>query len=220
MAERSAKGNCYLCGRLLAKSAFRKHVLTAHPYEGEDGQDCVVLKVEDTETKEYWLYLDVAVTSSLRTLDTFLRNIWLECCGHMSAFFDSGYTEMGMGRKIISFPVGSSLLYEYDFGSTTQLKITIVGYSRRPKQQKAVRLLGRNAPYHFSCSVCGKEAAYLCCECQWTQDNPFLCEDCAREHEHGSMLPVVNSPRMGVCAYCGEMDIYEFEPDKTDWASR
>ena len=87
-------------------------------------------------------------------------------------------------------------------------------------KQKAVRLLGRNAPYHFSCSVCGKEAAYLCCECQWTQDNPFLCEDCAREHEHGSMLPVVNSPRMGVCAYCGEMDIYEFEPDKTDWASR
>ena len=220
MAERSAKGNCYLCGRLLAKSAFRKHALTAHPYEGEDGQDCVVLMVEDTETKEYWLYLDVAVTSSLRTLDTFLRNIWLECCGHMSAFFDSGYTEMGMGRKIISFPVGSSLLYEYDFGSTTQLKITIVGYSRRPKQQKAVRLLGRNAPYHFSCSVCGKEAAYLCCECQWTQDNPFLCEDCAREHEHDSMLPVVNSPRMGVCAYCGEMDIYEFEPDKTDWASR
>ena len=220
MAERSAKGNCYLCGRLLAESAFRKHVLTAHPYEGEDGQDCVVLMVDDTETKEYWLYLDVAVTSSLRTLDPFLRNIWLECCGHMSAFFDSGYTEMGMGRKIISFPVGSSLLYEYDFGSTTQLKITIVGYSRRPKQQKAVRLLGRNAPYHFSCSVCGKEAAYLCCECQWTQDNPFLCEDCAREHEHGSMLPVVNSPRMGVCAYCGEMDIYEFEPDKTDWASR
>ena len=220
MAERSAKGNCYLCGRLLAKSAFRNHALTAHPYEGEDGQDCVVLMVEDTETKEYWLYLDVAVTSSLRTLDTFLRNIWLECCGHMSAFFDSGYTEMGMGRKIISFPVGSSLLYEYDFGSTTQLKITIVGYSRRPKQQKAVRLLGRNAPYHFSCSVCGKEAAYLCCECQWTQDNPFLCEDCAREHEHDSMLPVVNSPRMGVCAYCGEMDIYEFEPDKTDWASR
>ncbi|MDY2719875.1 MAG: hypothetical protein SOV46_03605 [Candidatus Faecousia sp.] len=125
-----------------------------------------------------------------------------------------------MARKIDSFPVGSSLRYEYDFGSTTQLKITIVGYSRRPKQQKAVRLLGRNAPYHFSCSVCGKEAAYLCCECQWTQDNPFLCEDCAREHEHGSMLPVVNSPRMGVCAYCGEMDIYEFEPDKTDWASR
>lgn len=212
MAANTSKGNCYLCGKLIAKSAFKKHALTAHHYEGEDAQDCVVLKVEDTDSKMYWLYLDISVSATLKTLDAFLRKIWLECCGHSSAFFDPNYGEIGKAQKIAGFRVGSTLLYEYDFGSTTQLKITVVGCSKRPKQRGAVRLLGRNEPYRFACGACGKIADWICCECMWGDDNPFLCEDCAEEHEHGSLLPVVNSPRMGVCAYCGDEDVYEFDP--------
>lgn len=212
MAANTSKGNCYLCGSLITKTAFKKHVLTVHPYEGDDAQDCVVLKVEDTGSKKYWLYLDISAASTLKTLDTFLRKIWLECCGHLSTFLDPRYGDVGMGKKISGFPVGSSLLYEYDFGDTTQLKITVVGHSRRPKQRSAVRLLGRNEPYRFICSQCGKAAEWICCECLWEGEDPFLCEDCSEEHEHDSLLPVVNSPRMGVCGYCGEQDIYEFDP--------
>lgn len=212
MAANTSKGNCYLCGRLIAKSAFKKHALTAHPYEGEASQDCVVLKVEDTDSKMYWLYLDVPATSTLKTLDTFLRKIWLECCGHMSEFFEKDYSVIGMNHKIAGFPAGSCLLYEYDFGDTTQLKITVVGYSKRPKQRGAVRLLGRNKAYQFACGKCGKAADWICCEGVWKDVNPFLCEACSEDHEYDSLLPIVNSPRMGVCAYCGEQDIYEFDP--------
>lgn len=212
MAANSSKGNCYLCGRLIAKSSFKRHALTAHPYEGTDAQDCVVLKIENAGSKMYWLYLDISASSTLKTLDTFLRKIWLECCGHLSAFFDPHCGEIGMEQKISGFPAGSSLLYKYDFGDTTQLRITVVGNSRRPKQRSAIRLLGRNEAYRFACGKCGQDADWVCCECMWEDVNPFLCEECSKEHEQDFLLPVVNSPRMGVCGYCGEQDIYEFDP--------
>lgn len=214
MAENTLKGNCYLCGHTLSKAAFKNHILSKHVHEGKNDQDCVVLKVESKEDKNYWLYLDISMTSTLKSLDAFLREIWLECCGHMSAFYSRSYDEIGKSAKIAFFPVGSVLLYEYDFGDTTSLKITVVAHSSRPKQKKAVRLLGRNEPYSFACGNCGKPADMICCECMWEDKNPFLCDNCAEDHEHGAMLPVTNSPRMGVCGYCGEMDVYEFDPLK------
>lgn len=215
MAQTVSRGNCYLCGRSVAKSAFKKHLLTVHPSDGNE-QECVMLKVEDTWSKQYWIYLDIAATSTLKTLDTFLRKIWLECCGHMSAFYCGKYEELGMGKKIWNFPDGFSFSYDYDFGDTTQLKITVVNHGMRPRQKAAVRLLGRNEAYHFACQECGQEADYICTECAWERDDPFLCEKCAQDHVHGEemLLPVVNSPRMGICGYCGELDEYEFDPKK------
>lgn len=198
----------------MSKAAFKNHILSKHVCEETNGQDCVVLKVESKEDKNYWLYLDISMTSTLKSLDAFLREIWLECCGHMSAFYSRNYDEIGKSTKVAVFPVGSVLLYEYDFGDTTSLKITVVAHASRPKQKKAVRLLGRNEPYLFLCGNCGKPADMICCECMWADENPFLCDDCAEEHEHESMLPVTNSPRMGVCAYCGELDTYEFDSTK------
>jgi hypothetical protein len=40
----------------------------------------------------------------------------------------------------------------------------------------------------------------------------FYCDKCLTKHECGDemSLPVVNSPRMGVCGYCGEGDFDNF----------
>jgi len=78
----------------------------------ENSQDCVILKVESTKDKNYWLYLDISMTSTLKSLDAFLREIWLECCGHMSAFYSRDYGEIGKSNRISFFPEGSVLLYE------------------------------------------------------------------------------------------------------------
>lgn len=214
MAGKVSKGNCYICGAALSKTAFKKHALTAHPCGDEDAQECVVLKVEGADDKNYWLYLDMPATSTLKMLDSFLREIWLECCGHLSAFYAAGIGEIGKNTRIGKFVDGFAMHYEYDFGSTTELLITAVGTSRRPKQRKAVRLLGRNEPPRFTCGKCGGEADFVCCECVWMDEDPLLCESCLEGHPHESVLPVVNSPRMGVCGYCGELDTYEFDPDK------
>ena len=206
-----ANGNCYLCGIELGKTAMKNHLLKAHS-DPDGGQECLVLRIEGAENKDYWLYIDVPMDKPLSGVDKFLRKIWLECCGHMSGFFAAGYYEVGKSRKLSEFAVGDKLTHEYDFGSTTETVITIVGETRRKKQRETVRLLARNVKPEFPCMGCGKQATELCLDCMYEADNPFLCDACAQTHEHEEMLPVTNSPRMGECGYCGELDTYEFNP--------
>jgi len=150
-------------------------------------------------------------------VDDFMRSIWLECCGHMSAF-RMGPREMHMRTGLSRLKEGDKLLHEYDFGSTTECLVTVMGFSRRKPQDEPVRLLARNEPPQHECSQCGAPAKYICTSCMWGSESPFYCEACARKHEaneedhEGMLLPVTNSPRMGVCGYCGEMDHYEFVP--------
>jgi hypothetical protein len=42
----------------------------------------------------------------------------------------------------------------------------------------------------------------------------FYCENCSKEHRDDDhfLHPVVNSPRMGVCGYDGELDVFGFDP--------
>ena len=73
------------------------------------------------------MHLDVRAASRLEDLDMFLRNVWLECCGHMSAFTIQGkaYTsgEKGMNTRLYTvFKPGMEFYYEYDFGTTTALR--------------------------------------------------------------------------------------------------
>ena len=113
-----SKGRCYLCGKELGKTAMKNHILKAHGVE-EGGQECQLLKIEGAD-KNYWLYVDMPVTSSLTSLDSFLRKIWLECCGHLSEFSDGRYHSIGKGQKIGRFQTGDRMLHQYDFGDTTE----------------------------------------------------------------------------------------------------
>ena len=74
----TAKGNCYLCGAELGKVAMKNHLLKTHSEAA--GQECCLLKIEGAYNKNYWLYVDIPISSTLNVLDTFLRKIWLECC--------------------------------------------------------------------------------------------------------------------------------------------
>jgi transcription elongation factor Elf1 len=213
MPTSSSKGRCYVCGKEFTGPAMRNHIVKAHSMT-EEPEECLLLKVEGTYDKKYWLYLDMPKRSALSRLDNFLRKIWLECCGHMSEFHINYSVEIPMNIKIgelNKIEIGPRFEYLYDYGSTTHLSIAIMGEIRRPKQKGAVRLLARNNPAVFTCMECGKPAAYVCTmyECG---DDAFFCEQCGDEHEHGdTLLPVADSPRMGVCGYCGEQDHYGFE---------
>lgn len=66
------KGNCYLCGTELGKTAMKNHILKEHNGLG-DGQECSLLKIEGAFDKGYWLYVDIPVNRTLSVLDTFLR---------------------------------------------------------------------------------------------------------------------------------------------------
>lgn len=205
---RSTKGNCYLCSAELGKTAMKNHLLKDHG--GETGQECRLFKIEGAYDKNYWLYVDIPVDKTLNALDKFLRKIWLECCGHMSEF-----QGVGKSTKVGNLREGGQFLHLYDFGSTTETLITVMGTTWRPPQREAVRLLARNIPPQFLCSKCGAHAGYVDTERLWADENPFYCEKCARKYtDEDMLLPVTNSPRMGVCGYTGELDTFAFVQPK------
>jgi hypothetical protein len=65
-----------------------------------------------------------------------------------------------------------------------------------------VRLLARNLAPEFFCR-CGKPATQL--DTDVFDEDCFYCDKCSRQNKEleETLLPVVNSPRMGICGYCG-----------------
>ena len=203
------RGNCFICGKTVGKTAIKNHILKEH----NDGNErCFLLKADGAYRKSYWLYFSVPVDATLSVVDDFLRYIWCECCGHLSAFRVGGWEDdeddYGMSYKLSSFYLGSTLPYEYDFGSTTEINVTIVDVISRPAQREEVRLIARNVPRQEECVNCGAPATKIDA---W-KGNTF-CDKCAEKLEdEETLLPITNSPRCGECGYEGEYDIWTFDP--------
>jgi hypothetical protein len=219
-ARAESAGKCISCGAAFSKRQVLRHLeQCAYP---DVGATAAVTQIRvDVPGTPFWLDLDVKTNATLRQFDDFLRDIWLECCGHLSSF-EVGHTrysvdvrggffgaepgERGMNARVsASLPLaGSVFSYEYDFGSTTQLRLKVIAHRQAPSRHESVRLLARNDEPVWKCTECDEAASVLCAYCVHEGD-AFVCDDHVDAHECGdeAMLPVVNSPRMGVCAYTG-----------------
>jgi len=225
MSQPTLTGTCSLCGKGFSRRSMTQHLkscglpdskLPAAPAPAKPPNQSFHLFVDVRYAKEYWLHLAVPVGESLGSVDYFLRKIWVECCGHLSAFTIEGrryayqpfdeLEESGMDVQLSRIlQPGMVFTYEYDYGSTTELRLKVLGFWDGGTHGEAVELLARNDAPQVACQECGKQpATQICTDCQ-CRDQGWLCEDCADEHECGSemFLPVVNSPRVGVCGYCG-----------------
>lgn len=207
------KGTCALCKSAFGKSAMTKHLQSCMGKSQIDGKftkgSSSLLKffhliVEGAYLPEYWMHLKVSSYARVEDLDYFLRKIWLECCGHMSAF-RIGREEIKKSQKLeYVLRPGMRLNYEYDFGSTTELMLKVVSEFKSNIKTSEVEILARNDPPQIKCSNCDRLATHICTECLY-EDAGWLCDDCAEGHpcDEDMLLPVVNSPRTGVCAYAG-----------------
>jgi hypothetical protein len=248
MADLLSEGECLYCKKQFKKSSITTHLnkhLTEKKATGKPGKS-FLLKI-DTNPKwgvsPYFLQLWVDGNITMNEVDIFLRQIWLECCGHMSSFsnpkhrnnggalwdffeaenlLSKGKTkdyeklmeesngEIGMSRKTKDVLYKDlKLKHEYDFGSTTELLITVAAEYPIAADGKII-LLSRNEPPEILCDSCGiKPATKICTVCAQYDESAF-CNNCAKKHgkkcgdfnDYASM-PVVNSPRMGVCGYDG-----------------
>ena len=205
----ATKGNCFICGKTVAKSAIKNHI---QKYHNSGGQYCALFKAEGADDKNYWLYFSLALTATLREADIFLRGIWCECCDHLSEFNYEGKT-LSKSRKIYTIPVGSEFTYEYDFGSTTEITLSLVEKVSRQKQKAPLQLIARNEPPpNGLCEKCGAPATRhelsigtrLCDSCKVGNGDEDEYED------DFDSLPIVNSPRSGVCGYDGDSDRWTF----------
>jgi len=185
------------------------------------------LLVEGHGLSQYWMHLEARADAPLGALDDFLRRTWLECCGHMSEFriqkksysvsgegFDDLLEDLGeeAGEATSGMDVAlgdvlrprMKLFHDYDFGTTTELMLRVISIRDGDAKGGPIRLLARNDPPMIPCESCGKPAKQVCTECLW-EDKGWLCEPCAGKHDcdEEMFLPVVNSPRVGMCGYTG-----------------
>lgn len=120
--------------------------------------------------KDYWLIIQIKENATLDDLDRFIRDIWVECCGHLSAFEIDGVSyerepddDFGWGEPAKStnhtlkqvLTTGMIFNYEYDFGSTTEIMVKVLDHYSAQKQNEKVVILSRNNPSEFACSICG-----------------------------------------------------------------
>ncbi|MHC1682272.1 MAG: hypothetical protein AB6733_04905 [Clostridiaceae bacterium] len=223
----STKGKCYFCKQELGKVAMKNHLLKCNNL-GEGKTNYFMIKVEGFYNKDYWLYVQIKDNATLGDLDSFLRDIWLECCGHLSSFtidgviydsevdnnfsiFSSDSEDMNQVKLKDVLRLGQNFKHEYDFGSTTTLKLTVLEkYSGVPTKDK-VTLMARNTLDTYKCQDCGKVATYILEENE-PEDCKLLCKACILKYEGEEeeiyIEAIVNSPRGGVCGYSGGNDKY------------
>ncbi len=212
-------GTCAYCGETVTKRGVSKHIEKC-PLRLEVRQSAEAggrpvetlwhLRVQDAYDKDFWLDLEMTGSASLNTLDKYLRAIWLECCGHLSKFTIGGWSgsEVGKARKADSiFEPGLVLRHLYDFGTTSETDIKVVGFRQgRPDSKHPIALLARNQMLPAECQECGQPAKWICIECLYEEKTGHLCDEHAQEHPHedyGGAMPLCNSPRTGVCGYDG-----------------
>lgn len=221
MARRKqTQGSCAYCGRKMARGGMSKHLQTcAQRQEAiasanqKRGQDKLLyhLQVQDAGLGEFWLHLEMPGSATLEDLDYYLRAIWLECCGHLSRFSVGGWgnEEIPMSTKVERIlEVGVKLTHIYDFGTSSETLIK--GVAKREGKATTphpVALMARNDRPEVDCIECKRPASWLCIECLYEYDKSgTLCDEHVETHPHdnyGEPIPLVNSPRVGMCGYDG-----------------
>ena len=225
MEEINSVGKCYYCKKEIGSGSISRHLGThLKKIEKETKVKGKAYHVKVVGGEDYFLHLLIRDDITLNTLDSFLREIWLECCGHLSSFEIAGMKrsfqvdlwsddeeEFGISQNIITgdlFEKGMKLNYQYDFGSTTYLNLTVLN-EYQITSERDILLLSRNEPLKMLCDTCQKKPAKVFCQL-WHHDETMFCDSCKKNHaktcedfEDYSEGTIVNSPRMGICGYEG-----------------
>lgn len=225
MKELPSEGKCVYCEKKYSRSGISRHLAThlkKLEQEKKSTKKAYHIKVS---AGEMFLHLLAAHSTTFGQLNDFLRAIWLECCGHLSSFrvkekqYYDDWDSNEFGEKMSwqlskTLKKGIKLEYDYDFGSTTRLEISVIT-EYKINVPDYILLLSRNEPLPILCHECKKKPALnICSVCMYSGPSLF-CKSCSKKHEKTcedfedyASMPVVNSPRMGVCAYeGGEIDL-------------
>jgi hypothetical protein len=216
MTQRTYPGHCLIGNVETTKRKAKNECIRQLTKErGADPEaESWMVMFQGTYLPAYWIILLIEKNATLKSIDKRLRTLWLECCDHLSLFTISGHEfhsrpdmeEDGMDIGIDEFfCVGLSGEHLYDFGSTTYLTFKVLDLvAFETRGWDGIELIARNDQPDIRCSVCGKPATLIYPD--YSSGEVFFCEDCFNERDYDEeiSLPVVNSPRSGVCGYCGD----------------
>ncbi|ALO27269.1 hypothetical protein [Leptospira borgpetersenii] len=217
MKKMKTNGTCAYCREEIQKNSgsIKAHISkcdSKNKSKKNKTSHHMLLLIEGKYNPEYWLVIKAKADTSLKKIDSFIRDIWVECCGHLSAFtVESGDIEME--EKIGQvFEEGFKVDYIYDFGSSTELSLSLID-EIEDGDEKDIKIIFRNKDVDFKCYHCHNKAEMICPFCIHNRSG-LLCKSCIKNHEcveeegEDLLLPLVNSPRVGECAYSGYQDKY------------
>jgi hypothetical protein len=149
---------------------------------------------------------------------------------------EEGGMDIELGEAL---SVGDRFSYVYDFGSSTTLALRVIaereGAMLQPTDEEleedeedeedeeelaedgeelSITLLAFNEPPALVCHVCQRQpAAYISSVEEFMPvAEAVFCKDCAQKQDYpDELLPVVNSPRVGICGYTGDYEGEEFD---------
>jgi len=224
MTKKRAKGKCFICEKVYTKMGMTNHLKTCLKKKIENlcpekTEEYFHLSISSVERPDFWLHVGVLTSSRLWEIDDFLREIWFYSEDHLSGFtindiqydstgFDWPDEKVGMFivkkamRKSMDHKIsevleaGMEFLYEYDFGTTSRVKIKVISRYEDLQNNEPIKLLARNELPKYSCEKCGKSAEVLCGE---IYDLQWLCKECAKKEELLDFsIPFKNTPRVGI----------------------
>jgi hypothetical protein len=217
------KIKCYICKNEYSKEGFTRHIKAclkknqdANPVSetGNKKETSYLIKVTDVYVPGYCLYLLIDGTVLLSTLDKYLRDIWLECCGHLSLFEINGYLYDRVPDDVEDYDMfyklnevldeNSVFSYNYDFGTTSNLRLKVMQLFSQVYKEKGIHLVGRNIAPEAICEKCKKDADIYAADV-YSNTCSYLCESCFEKEEQNAeelyAHVITNSPRMGLCGY-------------------
>lgn len=223
MRKMKTNGTCAYCKEEIPKNSksIKAHISKCdgkNKSKKSKTSHHMLLLIEGKYNPEYWLVIKANADTSLKKIDSFLKNIWVDCCGHLSAFSDR-FGDIEMENKIGQvFEEGLKVDYEYDFGSSTELSLSLID-EIEDEDEKDIKIIFRNKDIDFKCSNCGNKAEMICPFCIHNESG-LLCKSCINDHEcvkeegEELLLPLVNSPRAGECGYAGydDKDVKKYFP--------
>ena len=209
--ELISKGKCLFCEDMFPQNEIGKHLakhllnMTKEDTGRSQRNYCHV----EVEANVLFLHLLVRGDVSMRIIDQFLRDIWLECCGHLSNFGHKNFKISMNDRVEDIFQPRIKIYHDYDYGTTTRVFLRAHKQYQLHSIEKIIPL-SRNEPLKLMCTSCKKNPAVNICTVCWYEDEAFYCEKCSEDHagtcedfSDYAGMPVVNSPRMGECGYDG-----------------
>ena len=215
------KAKCQFCNEDFTTISMAKHLSSCPKHlesikKAESGrfepETLYYVRAFEPYAKDFWLDLEIKGSAKMKDLDHYLREIWLECCGHLSEFSAGGWgsAKIAMTKKISEvFDKYAEITHIYDFGSESQTAVKFISKRQgKPLTKHPISLMARNLTPEVECRECQESAKWLCVECLYeTDDGGLVCQNHFEDHEshdgYGDVLELVNSPRMGVCGYDG-----------------
>ncbi len=218
--KRQAMGKCAFCNRDYTKRGMARH-LAICPERGvapvasrkrtiSDG--VYYLRAQDCEGYGFWLDLEIHGWGTLDDLDQFLREEWLGCCDdHESGFYiDVRHSfEVAKSNHIhTAFENVKRVYYSLLTGGSSVLASCYISVVKVRVDARSSELrttsMARNVGHDFTCRECCKPAVEFCSVCSLPDElwEDTYCEQHGSVHlhdQHSFMLPLVNSPRQGIC---------------------